>query len=79
MNTARLTRNAIETVSAAVVATLKSRPMVGSATLTIVASMMLMNMAATNTTLTAIFWLIRVPTAWYKATPPPCIPGSRAI
>jgi hypothetical protein len=33
--------------------------MVGSATLTIVASMIVMNMAATNTTLTASFWLIR--------------------
>ena len=63
MNTARLTRKAIEIVSTAVALTLKSRPMVGSATLTIVASMMLMNMAATNTTPTATFWLMRAPTA----------------
>jgi hypothetical protein len=33
--------------------------MVGSATLTIVTSMIVMNMAATKTTLTATFWLIR--------------------
>jgi hypothetical protein len=50
MNTARLTRKAIEMLSTAVALTLKSRPMVGSATLTIVASKMLMNMAATKTT-----------------------------
>ena len=36
----------------------KSRPIVGSATLTIVMSMMFMNMADTNTTPTAIFWFI---------------------
>jgi hypothetical protein len=41
-----------------------SRPIVGRATLTIVASMMLMNIAATKTTLTATFWLIRGCTAW---------------
>ena len=37
----------------------KSRPIVGRATLTIVASMMFMNMAATKTTPTATFWLMR--------------------
>ena len=40
--------------------------MVGSATLTMVTSMIAMNMAATNTTLTATFWLMRAPTALYK-------------
>jgi hypothetical protein len=53
INTARLTRKAIETLSTDVGLTEKSRPMVGSATFTIVVSMMLMNMAATKTTLTA--------------------------
>jgi hypothetical protein len=43
--------------------------MVGSATLTIVASIMLMNMAATNTTLTETFWLMPTPTAFYKPVP----------
>ena len=38
--------------------TWNSRPMVGRATLTMVTSMMFMNMAATKTTLTAIFWFI---------------------
>ena len=33
------------------------RPIAGRATLTIVMSMMFMNIAATNTTLTLIFWL----------------------
>ena len=47
MNTARLTRNAIEIPSTAVGATRKSRPIDGSATLTIEVSMMLMNIAAT--------------------------------
>ena len=56
MNTAKLTKNAIETPSTAVAGTWKSRPMVGSATFTIVASRMLMNMADTNTTPTTIFW-----------------------
>ncbi len=59
MNTARLTRNAMEMLSTAVGLTENSRPMVGRATLTIVTSMMLMNIAATKTTLTATFWLIR--------------------
>ena len=63
MNTARLTRKAIEMESTAVALTPKSRPMVGRATLTIVASIMLMNMAATNTTPTATFWLMRALTA----------------
>ena len=71
MNTARLTRNEIEMASTAVADTLNSRPMVGSATLTIVTSMMLMNMAATNTTPTATFWLMRAPTAFLKTTPAP--------
>jgi len=56
---ARLTRKAIAMPSTAVALTPKSRPMVGSATLTIVASRMLMNIAATKTVPTATFWLIR--------------------
>src|SRR5262249_26689424 len=64
MNTARLTRKAIEMLLTAVGVTPKSRPMVGSATLTIVASMIDMNMAATNTTLTATFWLMRDSTSF---------------
>ncbi len=59
MNTARLTRKAIEMLSTAVGLTAKSRPMVGRATLTMVTSMIDMNMAATKTTLTATFWLMR--------------------
>ncbi|MGD0605636.1 MAG: hypothetical protein ABSA53_18810 [Streptosporangiaceae bacterium] len=55
MNTARLTRKAIEMLSTEVALTLKSRPMVGSATLTIVVSRMDMNIAATKTTPTATF------------------------
>ena len=58
MNTARLTRKPIEMLSTASGVTWKSRPIVGSATLTIVTSMIEMNMAATKTTLTATFWLI---------------------
>ena len=65
----------MEILSTAVVLTPKSRPMVGSATLTIVASMMLMNMAATNTTPTTAFWLMRAPTAWSSAAPVPEIPA----
>ena len=38
--------------------------MEGRATLTIVVSMMLMNMAATKTTPTATFWLMRAATAF---------------
>ena len=45
--------------------------MVGSATLTIVTSMMLMNIAATKTTPTATFWLMRAPTAFHKTAPAP--------
>jgi hypothetical protein len=49
--------------------------MVGSATFTIVTSMMDMNMAATKTTPTATFWLMRTATAssspGYKAVPAP--------
>ena len=56
---ARLTRKAMAMPSTAVALTPKSRPMVGRATLTIVASRMLMNMAATKTVPTAAFWLIR--------------------
>ena len=63
MNTARLTRNPIAMLSTAVGLTWKSRPIVGSATLTIVASMIDMNRAATKTTPTATFWLIRDSTA----------------
>ena len=50
----------METLSTAVGLTEKSRPMVGSATLTMVVSMIDMNMAATETTLTAIFSLTSV-------------------
>ena len=42
---------------------LKSRPIVGSATFTIVMSMMFMNIADTNTMPTAIFWFM-----WTTAT-----------
>jgi hypothetical protein len=59
------------TPSTAVGAMAKSRPIVGRATLTIVMSMMLMNMAVTNTVLTAIFWFIRT-----MATGPPGRYGS---
>ena len=62
--TARATRKAIEMLSTAVGLTPKSRPMVGRATLTIVASMMVMNIAATNTVPTATFWLMRAATAF---------------
>ena len=51
-------------LSTAVGLTRNSRPIVGSATLTIVASMIVMNMAATNTTPTATFWLMRAATAF---------------
>ncbi len=61
MKTARLTRYAITMPSTAVGGIWKSRPIVGSATLTIVTSMMFMNMADTNTTPTAIFWFMRFP------------------
>ncbi len=47
MKTARLTRKAMTTVSTASERTWNSRPRVGSATLTIVVSMIAMNMAAT--------------------------------
>ena len=69
MNTARLTRKPMEMLSTAVGVTEKSRPMVGRATLTIVTSMIDMNMAATNTTLTATFWLIRARTAVSPRSP----------
>ena len=46
------------TPSTAVGGMWKSRPIVGRATLTIVMSMMFMNMADTNTVATAIFWLM---------------------
>ena len=59
MNVARLTRKAIEMVPTAVGVTRNSRPMVGRATLTMVASMIDMNMAATKTTLTATFGFMR--------------------
>jgi len=55
MNTARLTRKAIEMLSTAVGLTENHGPMVGSATLTIVVSRMDMNIAATKTTPTATF------------------------
>ena len=47
------------TPSTAVGGMWKSRPIVGSATLTIVMSMICMNMADTNTAPTAIFWFMR--------------------
>ena len=47
------------TPSTAVGGMLKSRPMVGRATLTIVMSMMFMNMAETKTMATATFWFMR--------------------
>ena len=59
MKTASETRKAIEMPSTAVGLVWKSWPIVGNATFTIVTSMMLMNIAATNTTLTATFSLIR--------------------
>ena len=58
MKTARLTRKPIATESREAVCSWNWRPMLGSATLTMVMSMMVMNMAATKTTLTAIFWLM---------------------
>ena len=73
MVTARLTRKAIEMAPTAVGLTPKSRPMVGRAVLTIVASRMLMNIAATKTVPTATFWLIRAATA-----PPPASQQPRA-
>src|SRR6201996_5355369 len=71
---ARLTRKAMAMPSTAVALTPKSRPMVGRATLTIVASRMLMNMAATKTVPTATFWLIRAPTGF----PSPQLRGSES-
>ena len=47
------------TPSTAVGGMSKSRPIVGSATFTIVMSMMFMNMADTKTMPTAIFWFMR--------------------
>ena len=54
--------------------TLNSRPIVGSATLTMVTSMMFMNMAATKTAPTATFWL-----SWIRCTDQvtPKRPGGR--
>src|SRR5436305_10761207 len=49
------------TVATEVAGTPKYRPIVGSATLTIVASRMAMNITLTYTTLTAARWLIRPP------------------
>ena len=60
MNTARLTRYPTATESSAVSETLNCRPMEGRATLTMVMSMMFMNMAATKTTLTLILGLMRI-------------------
>ncbi len=50
----------METLATEVDSTWKLRPIDGSATLTIVASMIVMNIAATYTTLTATFWLTRL-------------------
>ena len=52
MTTARLTRYATTTASIEVLGTANWRPIEGRATLTIVASMMLMNIATTKTILT---------------------------
>ena len=60
MKTARLTRYPIATASSESGRTWNWRPMVGRATLTMVMSMMFMNMAATKTTLTLIFGLMRI-------------------
>ncbi len=57
MNTARLTRNEIATLSTAVGLTPNSRPIVGRAVFTIVTSMIDMNIAATKTVPTTTFWL----------------------
>ena len=50
----------MEMLATEVDATSKVRPIDGSATLTIVASMIVMNIAATYTTQTATFWLTRL-------------------
>src|SRR5580704_3169143 len=50
----------MEMLATEVDSTWKLRPIDGSATLTIVASMIVMNIAATYTTLTATFWLTRL-------------------
>src|ERR1700722_12405911 len=52
--------------------------MVGKATLTIVTSMMLMNMAATKTTLTATFWLMRASTTFLSSACPRPTPATPA-
>ncbi len=65
--------------STAVALTPKSRPMVGRATLTIVASRMLMNKAATKTTPTATFWLMRTPTASVSSAGRRSIPAARSM
>ena len=59
MNTARATRKPTTTPSTRFSGTDRSREMVGSATFTIVVSMIAMNMATTYTTLTTILRLIR--------------------
>jgi hypothetical protein len=53
--------------------------MVGRATLTIVASMMLMNMAATKTAPTATFWLMRTPTSSVSSAGRRSIPAARSM
>ena len=53
------------TPSTAVGAMWKSRPIVGSATFTMVMSMMFMNMADTNTAPTMNFWLMRGTATWF--------------
>src|SRR6185437_3965043 len=57
MTTARATRYATATALTDVADAWKSRAIDGRATFTMVMSMMFMNIAATNTTLTATFWL----------------------
>src|SRR6478609_3282845 len=61
--TATATRKPMFTVAVSSTGTPKSAAMVGNATLTTVASMMLMNMAATKTVATAVLGLIRAITS----------------
>ncbi len=68
MNTARLTRKQIATLATDVAGIWKLRPIVGSATLTIVESMTVMNIAATCTTLTATFWVTRLVMPYQRRT-----------
>src|SRR4051794_29713961 len=60
MKTAKLTRYEIEIVPTDVDGIENARPMAGSVTLTMVVSIVLRKIAATYTTLTAVFWLTAV-------------------